>query len=123
MSVLVAKNSLRPSCHHHLSTVEIDKLYDNVIHSARKSALCAYIAKERNKGLRIEYGAQEIDKNLLQEKCSRLKAWVAEMENTMKETLESINKLQADLDEGNAAKASLKNRAQIIEDQVADLQQ
>lgn len=89
----------------------MDDLLDNVIHSAMESALCAYLAKERNKALRREFSAQEIDKNLLQEECTRLKARVSEVENTMKETLESIDKLQTNLDEANTSKFALKNQA------------
>lgn len=51
--------------------------------------------------------------------CSRLKARVDEVESTMKETLESMDKLQAELSEANASKLFLKNRAKTIEDQVA----
>lgn len=40
-----------------------------------------------------------------------MKTWVKEVENTMKETLESVDKLQEDLDEANAAKLALKNQA------------
>lgn len=40
----------------------------------------------------------------------------------MKEILESIDKLQADLDSTNAVNATLKNRAKIAKDQVANLQ-
>lgn len=41
----------------------------------------------------------------------------------MKETLESVDKLQVDLDEANATKATLEGRATTTEDQVANLQQ
>lgn len=41
-------------------------------------------------------------KNLLQVECSRLKAKVEEVETTMKEMLESMDKLQANLDEANS---------------------
>lgn len=54
------KNVLGPS-DRHLSAVETDDLYDNVIHSAMESALCAYLAKKRNKALRKDFGAQEKD--------------------------------------------------------------
>lgn len=40
----------------------------------------------------------------------------------MKETLESVDKLQADLDQANASKSTLKNRAKRAEDQVTMLQ-
>lgn len=40
----------------------------------------------------------------------------------MKEIQESVDKLQTDLDEANAAKAALEGRAKTVEDQVFDLQ-
>lgn len=40
----------------------------------------------------------------------------------MKETLKSMDKLQADLDQANAAKASLEAKAKAIADQVFELQ-
>lgn len=40
----------------------------------------------------------------------------------MKETLESIDKLQVDLDEANAAKVTIEARVKTVEDQVANLQ-
>lgn len=64
--ILIAKNSLRPRDHHYLNTVETDDLYNNVIHSAMQSALCAYLAKKWNKAMRREFKAQKTDKNLLQ---------------------------------------------------------
>lgn len=51
-----------------------------------------------------------MDRRLLVEECSRLKAQVAEVEGTMKETLESMDKLQADLDEAIASKLGLRIR-------------
>lgn len=54
-----------------------------------ESALCTYLAKERNKVLRRGFRAQETYKNLLQEECVRLKAQVSEVKNTMKKTLKS----------------------------------
>lgn len=50
-------------------------------------------------------------------------ARISEVENTMKEALEFVDKLQVDLDSANAANATLKNRAKISEDHVANLQQ
>lgn len=94
-----------------LGAVEINDLYDNVIHSAMECALSAYLANERDKGLRREFGEQETNKNFLQEECLRLKARASKIKNTMKETLESVDKLQTDLDEANAAKLALENRA------------
>lgn len=52
LSVLIAKTGLRPRDHHHLNEVEIDDLYDNIMHSALESALCDYMAKECNKAQR-----------------------------------------------------------------------
>lgn len=85
MSVLIAKNALRPGDCHRLNVVKTNDLYDNVIHFAMESALCAYLAKEQNKALRREFGAQETNRNLHQAKCSRLKARFTEVENRMKE--------------------------------------
>lgn len=44
---------------------------------------------------------------------------MTKVENTMKETLESVDKLRVDLDEAIASKLSLKNQAKSTEDQVA----
>lgn len=63
------------------------------MHSALQSVLCTYMAKERNKVLRQEFGAQETDRRLLVEECLRLKTRVDEVEGTMKETLELVDKL------------------------------
>lgn len=79
------------------------------------------MAKERNKALRWKFRAQETDKGLLQEECSRLKARVNEVEGAMKETLEFVNKLQVDLEQANTSKSILRNRAKTVEDQVAML--
>lgn len=65
LSVLIAKNALRYRDCHRLNEVKMDDLYDNVMHAAMKSVLHAYIAKEHNKALRLEFGAQEMEKNLL----------------------------------------------------------
>lgn len=55
MSVLIAKDSLMLGDHHRLNTVEMDDLYDNVIHFVMDSALYMYLAKEWNKALRREF--------------------------------------------------------------------
>lgn len=117
----MAKNALRTGDHYRLNEVETNDLYDNAIHFAIESALCIYLAKEQNKALRKEFGVQETNRNLLQE-CLRLKAHVMKVENTMKETFESIDKLQVNLDEANSSKLALENQAKNIEDQVAILQ-
>lgn len=83
--------------------------------------LCAYMAKKRNKSLRRDFKAEETDKSLLQEECSRLKARVKKVENIIKETLESIDKLQTDLDEANTSKSALENQAKIAKDRMAIL--
>lgn len=87
-----------------------------------ESALCAYIAKEQDKALRRDFGAQEIDRNLLQEECSRMKTQMEEVETIMKETLEFIDKLQVDLVKANNSKFILENRAKMAEEQLAMLQ-
>lgn len=74
----------------------MDDLYDNVIHFAIECIMSAYLAKECDKGLKREFGAHEVDRNLMQEDYTRLKARVTKVENTMKETLESMDNLQAD---------------------------
>lgn len=122
LSILIAKNALSPGDYHYLNEVETDNLYDNIIHSAMESALYPYMAKERNKTLRQEFEAQEKNKNLLQEECLRLKARVEEVETTVKETLEFVDKLQANLDEANISKLAFEDRAKNTEDQVAILQ-
>lgn len=45
-------NALRPGDRHRLNEDETDDLYDNIIHYRVESALCAYMAKEKNKALR-----------------------------------------------------------------------
>lgn len=86
-----------------------------------ESVLYAYMAKERNKNLRREFGVQEMDKNLLQEECSWLKARIEKVKGIIKEMLESIDKLQADLDEANISKLASENRIKTTEDQTAIL--
>lgn len=51
-----------------------------------------------------------------------MKAQVNEVEDTMKETLESMDKLQANLNEANASKLALETRAKNAEDQMVILQ-
>lgn len=53
---------------------------------------------------------------LLVGECSRLKSRVAEVKSTMKETLESVDKLQADLNVTLASNLGLKHKAKFIED-------
>lgn len=48
--------------------------------------------KERNKALRRDFKVHEMDRNLLQEEYSRLKAEVEEVEGTMRETLKSMGR-------------------------------
>lgn len=50
--VLITKNALMPGDCHRLNAVQTDDIYGNIIHSAMESALCAYMVKERDKGLR-----------------------------------------------------------------------
>lgn len=49
LSVLIAKNAIRPSDRYRLNEVKMDDLYDNAIHYTMESALCTYLAKEWNK--------------------------------------------------------------------------
>lgn len=46
LSVLIAKNALRPKNRHCLNEVKTDDLYENIIHSVMESVLCAYMANE-----------------------------------------------------------------------------
>lgn len=101
LSIFITKDALRPGDRYCLNAVEMDDLYDNIVHSAMESVLRAYIAKERDKALRRKFGAQEANRNFLREKYSRLKTRVEEVDDTIKETLKSVDKLQADLDEAN----------------------
>lgn len=101
--VLLTKNALRLGDCRRLSEVENDELFDNIMHFALESALYAYMAKERNKFLKWEFGAQEIDRRLLAEEYSRLKTQVDEMEGMMKETMESVDKIQVDRGEADAS--------------------
>lgn len=64
--------------------------------------------------MRREFGVNEMVKE-----SSRLKTQVNEVEGIMKETLELVDKFQADLDEANASKLVLENRERSAEDQVA----
>lgn len=52
LTILLIKSALRPADRHHLNGVKIDELFDNVLHSALESALCAYVANEHHKVLR-----------------------------------------------------------------------
>lgn len=45
-SILLAKNALRLGDRHYSNVAETDELYDNIIHSAMESAMCACLAKE-----------------------------------------------------------------------------
>lgn len=102
--------------------METDELFINAIHSVLEGALCAYVLKEQFRTLRLEFGANETYRELLDEECSTLKSWMAKVEGAMKETLEFMDKLQVDLDAALASKLGLENRAKSTEDQVALLQ-
>lgn len=101
---------------YHLNEVETDELFDNAIHSALEGAFCTYMAKEWHKALRQEFGANETDKRLLIKEHLRLNAHIDEVEGTMKETLELVDKLWVDLDEANASKLGLENRTKFLKD-------
>lgn len=90
--VLLIESALSSIDLHCMNGLEIDELFYNILHFVLESALCAYVAKEHHKTLRRELGTQEMDRRLLMEDCSRLKTRVKEVEGTMKETLESVNK-------------------------------
>lgn len=83
-----------------------------------EGALCAYVAKEHHKALRREFGIKKTNRRLLAEERSRLKSRVDEVEGNMKEILESVNKLKAEVNEANASKLVFENRAKTAEDQV-----
>lgn len=81
-----------------------------------------YLAKERDKALKRDYRLLERENNLLLKKGQRLKARVEEVEGTMKETLEFVDKLKADLNKANAVKAILDARAKSVKDPIVELQ-
>lgn len=109
LGLLLIKGALRPVDRRHLNELKIDKLFDNAIHSTLEGALCTYVAKERYKALRREFGANYTDRRLLAKECSRLNARVTKVESIMKETLEFVNKLWADLDEAITSKLGLES--------------
>lgn len=80
------------------------------------------MAKERFKVLGWKFGANKMHKRLLTEECSSLKTQVGKVEGTIKETLEFMEKLQADLDTALASNLGLKGQTKSFEDQVALLQ-
>lgn len=57
-----------------------------------------------------------MDRRLLVKEFSRLKTWVDKVKGTMKETVELVDKLQTELNEANASKLVLKNRAKTAKD-------
>lgn len=57
LAILITKNALRPRDHRCLNEVETDELFDNIMHSALGSDLCAYMAKEHSRVLRQEFEA------------------------------------------------------------------
>lgn len=57
LAVLLTRNALRPEDCRHLNELEMDELFQNVMHSTLESSLSAYVAKEHNKALRWEFGA------------------------------------------------------------------
>lgn len=73
--------------------------------------------------MRRNYGSLEIEKNLHLEENQRLKAWVKEVEITVKETLKSMDKLQVDLDQANSLMTKLEAKAKVAEEstEVANL--
>lgn len=99
--------------------IEVVSVYEQLLRRlsvyAPIKCLCAYMIKEWDKILRRPFGAHEMNKNLLQEQCSKLKAWITKVESTMKETLESIDKLQTNLDEANTTKLALEKWAKILQ--------
>ena len=73
IGILLMKSVLRPVDRRCLNELKTDELFDNVMHSALESALCAYVAKEHHKALWLEFGTQETNRKLLVEECSMLK--------------------------------------------------
>lgn len=69
--------------------------------------------------LRQKFGVNEMHKELLVEECLTLKTRMAEVEGTMKDTLESLDKFQVDLDAALASRLGLENQAKSAKDQVA----
>lgn len=113
---------MRPGDRHRLGVVETDDLYDNAIHSTMGCILSIYLAKEHEKALKREFRALVGERNLLLDVGQWLTTRVDEVEGIMKETLQSIDNLQVDMDVANAAKVNLEGRAKAAEDQVAELQ-
>lgn len=118
LSLLLIKSALKPADHRHLNEIETDERYINAINFALEGALCAYVVKVV-RTLRQKFGVNEMHKELLVEECLTLKTRMAEVEGTMKDTLESLDKFQVDLDAALASRLGLENQAKSAKDQVA----
>lgn len=116
LGLLLIKNALRPIDRCHLNEIKTDNLFINAIHFALEGALCAYVVKEHFRTLRRKFGTNDTHGELLVEECSTLKTWGAEVKGTMKETLEFVDKFQADFDAALAYKLSLENQAKFVKD-------
>lgn len=73
------------------------------------------MAKEHLRALRQEFAANETRRELLAEEYSSLKIRVAKVEGTMKESLESVDKFQADLDTALASNLGLESQTKSAE--------
>lgn len=104
---------MQPGDHHWLEAVETHVLYDNAIQYAIECVLSMYLVKKWDKALRREFGVLEGEMNLL---LLLEEGLVNEVKGIMKEIFESVDKLQANLDKANVAKATLKIRVKTIED-------
>lgn len=93
LSFLLIKSFSRPADCCRLNKFKTNEIFDNVMYSTLESALCTYVAKQHYKSLRWEFGTQEMGKRLLAEEYSRLKSRVDELEGTMKDTLDLVDKL------------------------------
>lgn len=49
ISFLIAKNAMQPDDHHRLGVVEMDDIYDSVIHFSMECVLSVYLAKEQRR--------------------------------------------------------------------------
>lgn len=119
LGLMLIKSALRLVDRRCLNELQIDELFDNVMYFSLESALCVCVAKKHHKTLRREFGTRETDKRLLMEECSRMKVRIDEVEGTIKETLESMDKLPAKLNEANASKLVVEHRAKSVDDQWA----
>lgn len=64
LCLLIIKNTMRVGDRHWLGELEIDELYDKVIHTTIETVSSVYLTKERDKALRRNFRVLEGEKNL-----------------------------------------------------------